>query len=98
LDGLAPEDRPRRFVEAWVAKEAYAKARGLGLLLDLSHVTVLFGASGPQLELDPRLEDAAERWHLTVWSPTSSHVAALCVWNKGRAMTCAPQWMGDGLP
>ena len=96
LDALAPEDRPRRFVETWVAKEAYAKARGLGLLLDLSYVTVRFGASGPQLELDPQLEDAAERWHLTVWAPTSSHAAALCVLNDGRAMTCAPQWMGDG--
>ncbi|MEQ1908299.1 MAG: 4'-phosphopantetheinyl transferase superfamily protein [Vicinamibacterales bacterium] len=94
LEALTPEDRPRRFVETWVAKEAYAKARGLGLLLDLSQVTVRFGASGPHLELDPRLEDAAERWHLTVWAPTSSHAAALCVVNEGRTV-CAPQWMGE---
>ena len=98
LDALTPEDRPRRFVETWVAKEAYAKARGLGLLLDLSHVTVLFGANGPQLELDPHLEDAAERWHLTVWAPTSAHAAALCVVNDQRTMKCAPQWMGDSSP
>ena len=99
LESLMPEDRPRRFVETWVAKEAYVKARGLGLLLDLSHVTVRFGASGPQLELDPQLEDAAERWHLTVWAPTSSHVAALCVVNERRGMKCAPQWIdGTDLP
>lgn len=93
LEAMAPTDRPRRFIETWVAKEAYAKARGLGLLLDLRNVTVLFGSGAPRLYLDPQLEDDAGRWCLDVWAPTASHAAAVCVMNDGRAVTLTRQWM-----
>ena len=97
FDALAPVDQRRRFVETWTAKEAYVKARGLGLSLDLRHVEVLFIDGQPQLRLDPSFEDDATQWHLTLWAPTSSHAAAVCVRTDGRPVRVVPIWL-EALP
>jgi 4'-phosphopantetheinyl transferase len=72
-------DQPRRFVELWVCKEAYLKARGVGLGLPLEHIDVVLDDGDPHLRLDPALGDDAATWQLALWSPTPAHAAALCV-------------------
>jgi 4'-phosphopantetheinyl transferase len=51
LDDLAEPQRARRFLELWTLKEAYVKARGLGVIgLPLaSFVVDVAGAAGPVL-------------------------------------------------
>jgi len=80
LAALPEPERPRRFVELWVLKEAYLKARGVGLgAIPLEDVAVILDDGPPRLALAPALADAAASWQLALWSPTPSHAAAVCV-------------------
>jgi 4'-phosphopantetheinyl transferase len=47
IDRLGPVDRARALLSAWVQKEAYAKARGDGLALDLRSIEVDVRPDGP---------------------------------------------------
>lgn len=64
LDRLARTDRMQHALSLWVLKEAYIKARGIGLSLPLRDFSFFFGGRfGVHLQLDPSLEDEAGRWH-----------------------------------
>lgn len=68
-----------RFYEYWTFKEAYIKARGLGLSLPLER----FGFDFPRddevrLSVDPEVGDDAARWSLWQLRPTPEHLLALC--------------------
>jgi 4'-phosphopantetheinyl transferase len=69
----AADRGPVRFAEIWTLKEAYAKARGLGLALPFESFAV---SAEP-----PRLIDADEsaRWQVLSLSPTATHRAAVCI-------------------
>jgi 4'-phosphopantetheinyl transferase len=79
LAALPAAERPRRFVELWVLKEAYIKARRRGLELPLEEITFTFDGGEPRLALAPSLGDDAASWQLDLWAPTPGHRAALCV-------------------
>ncbi|MEV6123262.1 4'-phosphopantetheinyl transferase superfamily protein [Streptomyces sp. NPDC052077] len=74
-----------RFLEAWVFKEAYVKARGRGLSLPLRDVSVLFSGAGggPRLVLGPSLADRPDRWRYGSVRMPAGFRAAVCV--AGRA-------------
>ena len=92
---VLPVDRqPRRLLELWTLKEAYVKARGLGLLLGLDRVEVSIEDGRPSLALDPSVDDDAGFWQLAQWSPTESHVVALCVRRDDNApLTIDTRWV-----
>lgn len=79
LAALPAAARPRRFIELWTLKEAYIKARGLGLELPLELIAFALDDGPPRLTLAPALADDAAGWQLALWSPTPAHAAALCV-------------------
>lgn len=73
LRALPIADQPRRFVELWTLKEAYLKARSLGLSAPLTEFAV--DPIGPSLQ--PLAGDPTA-WQLAQWW-TPTHCLALCV-------------------
>lgn len=92
LTGLPDAVRTRRFLQHWVLKEAYAKARGLGLRLPFDECGFLLGP-GP---LRTELPDAPQNWRFQRWQPTPFHVAALAL--RGGGLGRQPQPVHHGAP
>jgi 4'-phosphopantetheinyl transferase len=79
LEKLSDAERHRRFYEYWTLKEAYVKARGLGVSLDLSKFT--FRISNPDIAIafaPTEAEDPAS-WQFQLWRPDERHIAAAAV-------------------
>jgi 4'-phosphopantetheinyl transferase len=67
---------PEWFFDRWTLKEAYIKARGMGLSLDLKAFG--FTEDGPRLECAPEFDDASG-WQFTSFAPTAAHRAAAAI-------------------
>ena len=80
LRSLPQEDRYLGFFHCWTRKEAYLKARGDGLSMDLHGFTVSLKPNEPAALVDS-VEGAAEvgRWSLAALEPQPGYVAALAV-------------------
>jgi 4'-phosphopantetheinyl transferase len=77
LEALPPEARRARFFALWTLKEAYIKARGLGLALPLERFAFDFEGPALGVRFDPELGDQPERWHFARLQPTAVHALAL---------------------
>jgi 4'-phosphopantetheinyl transferase len=85
LRRLPGPDQPSRFVELWTLKEAYVKARGLGLGLSLERISFDPSTTPPGFTIDPAVDDDPLRWRFEQWWPTRDHCVALCVRSSGSA-------------
>jgi 4'-phosphopantetheinyl transferase len=82
LESLREDEKPDRCLQLWTLKEAYIKARGMGLALPLNKFSFLFGGSqGIRMELDPSLSDNPERWRFCLLQH-AGHCIALMVENR----------------
>lgn len=72
-------DDSRRFYEHWVLKEAYVKARGIGLRVPLDRFAFHFGfgLDPPRVAFAPPIDDDAARWWFALVEPAPGHVAAV---------------------
>jgi 4'-phosphopantetheinyl transferase len=77
---LPRHDRSKRFFTYWTLKEAYLKARGLGLSLPL-HSVAFHVADSPRLEghLASSAANDCNTWQFMLLCPTPSHITAVCV-------------------
>lgn len=75
-----PEERRQdRFFEYWTFKEAYIKARGMGLSIPLDRFSFHFPDERQvRLSIEPDLGDDAERWRFWQFRPTADYLLALC--------------------
>lgn len=78
LEALPDEEKPNRALSLWTLKEAYIKARGMGLQLPLAKFSFLFGGTeGIRLELDPSIGDEPERWRFCLLERTGHRIAIM---------------------
>jgi 4'-phosphopantetheinyl transferase len=73
----APEHRRNRFFSYWTLKEAYIKARGMGLSLPLDSFWFDLGGPSPLLHVTDRCGDQPERWRFYQDAPTLEHRMAI---------------------
>lgn len=81
LSGLAPEEQPGRFFTLWTLKEAYVKARGLGIaavsLPDIAFALAADGCIG--LSVAPSLGDEPAGWRFASLKVSADHLLAVAV-------------------
>ncbi|WP_166875279.1 4'-phosphopantetheinyl transferase family protein [Massilia mucilaginosa] len=75
-----PEERRQdRFFEYWTFKEAYIKARGMGLSIPLDRFSFDFPDERQvRLSIEADLGDDAERWRFWQFRPAPGYLLALC--------------------
>ncbi|MCC7367464.1 MAG: 4'-phosphopantetheinyl transferase superfamily protein [Chloroflexi bacterium] len=82
--------QPSRFFDIWTLKEAYIKARGLGLHLPLDQFTLSLQEGGPGhvngpngpcigISFGPGIEDDPASWQLRILSLTARHRCAVAI-------------------
>jgi len=63
LDALSATEQPDRYLSLWTLKEAYIKARGMGMALPLREISFLFDDAGAaRLEVAEGVDEDAARW------------------------------------
>jgi 4'-phosphopantetheinyl transferase len=74
-----PEGRRERFFSYWTLKEAYIKARGLGVSLPLDEFWFDLDVSPPRVHFKAGCPDDPKRWHFWRSVPTPEHMLAVAV-------------------
>jgi 4'-phosphopantetheinyl transferase len=92
LHALPPSARERAFFAVWTRKEAYAKARGLGLGLPFDGFTVSSDPQAPALLA--ATDDDPERWTLRDLDAGGDYAAALAT---AREVARVVGWEWTGL-
>jgi 4'-phosphopantetheinyl transferase len=83
-------DQPRLFFDYWTLKEAYIKARGMGLALPLDQFAFnLHGDAPPTIRFAPGFDDDPARWQFRQLWPTATHRLALAVERDGADLPVA---------
>lgn len=79
LAQVAAERQQDRFFEYWTFKEAYIKARGMGLSLPLERFSFHYPCErSVRLSAQPDLDADAARWSLWQYRPQPEYLLALC--------------------
>ena len=78
LEGLREDQRPGRCLQLWTLKEAYIKARGMGLAIPLNHFSFLFGEpEGVRMVMDRSLDDETGRWRFRIVEHAGHSIALM---------------------
>jgi 4'-phosphopantetheinyl transferase len=80
LRQLGEGEQARVFFDYWTLKEAYIKARGMGLALPLKHFAfALRPPALPTISFDPEIDDDPATWQFAQSWPTAQHRLGLAV-------------------
>ena len=74
-----PSDTTDRFFALWTLKEAYIKARGMGVAIPLDKFSFSFCNERVAIRFDPELADQADDWTFTLERPLPSHFVAIAL-------------------
>ena len=103
LHRLSDDLQRRSFFQLWTLKEAYLKARGIGLQVSPQLIGFNIAAQGgtPALKADVALEPNPQHWHFRILDAGNAHAASLCVHSEA----CSPppvtiwrcSWSGESF-
>jgi 4'-phosphopantetheinyl transferase len=79
LEAQAAEAQRERFLAYWTLKEAYVKARGLGLTHPLREFSFTLTGDRVRIEFAAPADDVASSWQFASLRPTPRHVLAVAV-------------------
>jgi 4'-phosphopantetheinyl transferase len=71
------EARRARFLQYWTLKEAYLKARGLGISVHLGDISFSLDGAAPRVALSGSLAGSDTRWAFHLAQPTDRHLLAV---------------------
>lgn len=77
LEARPPEERPARFFQYWTLKEAYLKARGLGLSYPLDAFTLEIAPDSAVIHFTSGADDTPQGWQFFHLRPTEVHQLAV---------------------
>ncbi len=77
IDALSPQDRAEAFLRRWTTKEAYLKARGIGLSLAPDRIGVGAAPAGAPAPVQVAGQPARPRWWVRELRLGPSYVAAV---------------------
>jgi 4'-phosphopantetheinyl transferase len=84
LHAAPRHEQQDRFFEYWTFKEAYIKARGMGLSLPLDKFSFHYPHDrAVSISIDPTLADNAARWQFWQFRPTPEYLLAVCAERHG---------------
>jgi 4'-phosphopantetheinyl transferase len=73
-----PQERQDLFFDLWTLKEAYIKARGMGLHLPLDGFSIMIGlGTSIGITFSPGFGDSADRWRFSRVLPSPRHKLAI---------------------
>jgi len=84
LTAAPPHEQQYRFFEYWTFKEAYIKARGMGLSLPLDKFSFQYADDrAVAIAILPELADDAARWLFWQFQPKPEYLVAICAERAG---------------
>src|SRR5262245_46825677 len=84
LAATPTQQQQYRFFEYWTFKEAYIKARGMGLSLPLDKFSFHYPDDhAVELAIHPELADESARWQLWQFRPRPEYLIAVCAERVG---------------
>jgi len=85
LRELPPALQPGRFLEYWTLKEAYIKARGMGLSIPLEQFSFHLEDNGPlHVSFDASIHDRPDDWQFWLMQITERYKASLALRRNSR--------------
>jgi 4'-phosphopantetheinyl transferase len=97
LHALPADAQPKVFFDYWTLKEAYIKARGLGLALPLGDFAFTLGDT-PAITFEPSLQDDPATWQFAQAWPTPQHRLGLAVRREGADLPVRIRFLVPQLP
>jgi 4'-phosphopantetheinyl transferase len=77
VEAQAADRWQERFLVYWTLKEAYLKARGMGISLPLAEITFHVNGASARVSFAGSLADADTRWRLELARPTPRHLLSV---------------------
>lgn len=81
----APAERDALFYSIWTLKEAYLKARGLGISVPLASLSFTLDRERIVPRFDPPIDDSPAAWSFALFEAPSGHRIGVAVAGGGRA-------------